>query len=41
MKKDQIPLNWKEFDTKTKMLDKMWNKMFYQYVVKGGVDGNV
>ena len=26
---------WKEFDIKTKMLDKLWNKWFYQAVIKG------
>jgi hypothetical protein len=35
MKIDQVCTNWKEFDSKTKMLDKLWNKLYYQYVVKG------
>ena len=35
MKQSQTPTNWKEFDAKSKMLDKLWNKLFFQYVVKG------
>lgn len=35
MRLNQTPSNWKEFDSKTKLLDKMWNKLFYQHIVKG------